>query len=72
MTIEEFIRRLGGREAVARKLHLTRQAVHQWTVRGRIPWRHHLPLQKEAAEVGVELTMDEIANMRSGRGEADA
>jgi len=59
-----IIDRLGGRELVAVRCHLTPSAVKMWERRDMIPWRWHVTLLSLAVERGVSLSMSELIATR--------
>ena len=46
MNVKEAIRGLGGGAAIARKLGVTQQRIHNWGVRGRVPAEFVIELER--------------------------
>jgi len=59
-SVRELIKHLGSQAAVAKKIGLTQGAVSQWAVTGRIMPKHWKAIIKIAAELGFELTPEEL------------
>lgn len=53
LSTDELIAALGGTAEVARLLHLTQQAVSNWTKRGGIPSYQYVPLLALTAQHGI-------------------
>jgi hypothetical protein len=54
MTVDDIIERLGGRQAIARMLGVSRTAPYNWARGDGIPARHWPDLVARAAELGVK------------------
>jgi hypothetical protein len=64
-TPSEIVARFGGPEIVASRFGLSRKAVEVWALPDRgIPGKWHIPMLLWASELGVPLSMDELATPR--------
>lgn len=64
MQYKKVVRYYGGSSKIAQKLGLTRQAVHAWKVRGRIPARWQLEIQRDS-QGELEADRNAIKEARS-------
>ena len=64
MTIAELVAKLGGPRNVARQLRISTGAVNGWKYNMTVPAKHYRQIIRIAGLHGIELTLEELEEMR--------